>query len=798
MRETEIDDASEVGIEVQHEAKMQPSHASVRFAKGLYRGKDGKTKRHPAHQKKKLDPVGQEDPDVDNDGDVDNTDNYLHARRKKVQQAIIKHMTSENAINEKGGMAYKLGIKHEPGKAIPKDHSVPILKSKPGKIDPKHTDINNPDHVGVGPSGYDKAKSLGLATDDDERHKMVRHADVNKDEKKAMKKAKQTQSESTELDEAKMKAVAQHMDDGKSDSEIAMATGVSKNTIKALRKQYQQRLGVQGDKHESYLGTKDSSRLNGGKSLDPRFNSSDSHIDYHHRQTGGHMKSGGDVDKHRHQIAKKLGYQVEINTLNARRGDKTGGEEPMQKLKETQGYADFISSQSKANAFRSVDEAFRNYTVVHKPTGKSYKVTAMTDNDAKKQASVQHGGRTASRYTGTNDDDFHIEGVNNQGSNKSINEDEKRDDLVMKHTEDMDAEHIHSTGDEHIYVGGQQSRDEHRYHVHNSKTSKTHTIALDHGGYDTYSADEVHKEGKGKISKAAALHIHKDHAKEMENYDESWRGPTAGYAEFISSQNKAMSPSNKKKIEEAIGDDIKKKVKKVAKRITDSEKYKEMHRPDDSKHPNAEVGFNSPDRRYNGSSTIKHLDKPDAERHSRDDPLGQNRFKKGEPVYDMDKGHNIDHDDGDHSGVPRAHRDMSKADYVMAKHDSAEGGNPRGIRGESSGAGHYPVGSHGKEHAYVDAGHHPLMAKYKVYNTGSRDLHSIYFKHDGKVVSKKHIWHHAAGKVSDKIIDHIHNDHRQTMAVASARGLNPYEASRHVDNGVHRPKGWVERPGKTH
>ena len=49
---------------------------------------------------------------------------------------------------------------------------------------------------------------------------------------------------------------------------------------------------------------------NGGKSLDPKHNSAASHIDYHHRQTGGHNKSGGDQDRHRYQVAKKLGYNV--------------------------------------------------------------------------------------------------------------------------------------------------------------------------------------------------------------------------------------------------------------------------------------------------------------------------------------------------------------------------------------------------------------------------------------------------------------------------------------------------------
>jgi hypothetical protein len=37
---------------------------------------------------KKLDPVGKADADIDNDGDVDKSDKYLHARRKKVGKII--------------------------------------------------------------------------------------------------------------------------------------------------------------------------------------------------------------------------------------------------------------------------------------------------------------------------------------------------------------------------------------------------------------------------------------------------------------------------------------------------------------------------------------------------------------------------------------------------------------------------------------------------------------------------------------------------------------------------------------
>lgn len=48
----------------------------------------------------KLDPVGQEDDDIDNDGDEDKTDEYLKARRKKVGAAISKAKGKEEAEEE--------------------------------------------------------------------------------------------------------------------------------------------------------------------------------------------------------------------------------------------------------------------------------------------------------------------------------------------------------------------------------------------------------------------------------------------------------------------------------------------------------------------------------------------------------------------------------------------------------------------------------------------------------------------------------------------------------------------------
>lgn len=57
-------------------------------------------------KKKTLDPVGKEDSDIDNDGDVDSTDEYLHNKRKKIGKSIKKVKTGKlkkprKTINER-------------------------------------------------------------------------------------------------------------------------------------------------------------------------------------------------------------------------------------------------------------------------------------------------------------------------------------------------------------------------------------------------------------------------------------------------------------------------------------------------------------------------------------------------------------------------------------------------------------------------------------------------------------------------------------------------------------------------
>lgn len=60
-------------------------------------------------EKKKLDPVGKADSDIDNDGDVDSSDEYLHNRRK----AIKKAMKKDDDMEEKKSMKEKLQTQKE-------------------------------------------------------------------------------------------------------------------------------------------------------------------------------------------------------------------------------------------------------------------------------------------------------------------------------------------------------------------------------------------------------------------------------------------------------------------------------------------------------------------------------------------------------------------------------------------------------------------------------------------------------------------------------------------------------------
>lgn len=91
----------------------------------------------PLVEKKKLDPVGKEDSDVDNDGDVDSSDSYLKNRRDAIQDAITnksgkKSSGPEDKHYEKDGKHGK-AAKEKKGVIKKESFSVksPVIFSKP-------------------------------------------------------------------------------------------------------------------------------------------------------------------------------------------------------------------------------------------------------------------------------------------------------------------------------------------------------------------------------------------------------------------------------------------------------------------------------------------------------------------------------------------------------------------------------------------------------------------------------------------------------------------------------------------
>ena len=94
---------------------------------------------------KKLDPVGKSDADIDNDGDVDKSDKYLHNRRKAIGKAIKGKMkedlnvpseeiteimgnTSNNPkINPKKGIKNKINVNPELGESVIKLEDVDVV-----------------------------------------------------------------------------------------------------------------------------------------------------------------------------------------------------------------------------------------------------------------------------------------------------------------------------------------------------------------------------------------------------------------------------------------------------------------------------------------------------------------------------------------------------------------------------------------------------------------------------------------------------------------------------------------------
>ena len=89
-------------------------------------------------------------------------------------------------------------------------------------------------------------------------------------------------------------------------------------------------------------------------------------------------------------------------------GQHVGSKNPMNEAKKNCGCGQDPCITYGKGGKKDMKESFRHYNVTHKPSGKKYKVTAMHDKSAAEKARAQHGG-SASRYSGTSTNDFHVE-----------------------------------------------------------------------------------------------------------------------------------------------------------------------------------------------------------------------------------------------------------------------------------------------------------------------------------------------------------------------------------------------------
>ena len=100
-----------------------------------------------AKQGKKLDPVGKEDKDIDNDGDHDKTDKYLLKRRKAIGSAIRKR--ADKKIKEAFLADGTVSTEPKPGTKKITGEGVDNYKSGAVKVNPADKENETPQKTGV-------------------------------------------------------------------------------------------------------------------------------------------------------------------------------------------------------------------------------------------------------------------------------------------------------------------------------------------------------------------------------------------------------------------------------------------------------------------------------------------------------------------------------------------------------------------------------------------------------------------------------------------------------------------------
>lgn len=115
-------------------------------------------------EKKKMDPVGKADADIDNDGDVDDSDEYLHNRRKAIKKAMAKEEVELQALLDE---MYELeDTLEELDEEEQLDELIGTIKKGIKKVGDKIASMRGKDKDDKKPSGPNADKGLGGVTDE--------------------------------------------------------------------------------------------------------------------------------------------------------------------------------------------------------------------------------------------------------------------------------------------------------------------------------------------------------------------------------------------------------------------------------------------------------------------------------------------------------------------------------------------------------------------------------------------------------------------------------------------------------
>ena len=177
----------------------------------------------------KLDPVGKEDGDIDNDGDKDASDKYLAKRRKTVSKAIKKDKKEGNAF----GMALK-SAKDNGEKTF-------VVSGKTYSVKEELDLDERITHANVDKKSNEETWEIiaNIKNDNQAIKAVMKELGVSK--KGAADMVKQTRAaykEEVDLDEGKMAQMHQMMKDKKSAAQIAKEMGLDVKTVKALMDGY--------------------------------------------------------------------------------------------------------------------------------------------------------------------------------------------------------------------------------------------------------------------------------------------------------------------------------------------------------------------------------------------------------------------------------------------------------------------------------------------------------------------------------------------------------------------------------